>query len=154
VKCAVGWVKENAEGYGVDPDRVALMGYSSGAHLSLLAAYTEGNPELPPSCDVENTGVVGVAAFSSPTDLTRLYTMEWPLWKPDIVGLRGLRRFLGGTPGSVPERYRAASPITHVDADDPPTFLVHGEGDQIVPFEESEFLTERLEDASVSPPLR
>jgi acetyl esterase/lipase len=150
VKCAVGWVKENAEGYGVDPDRVALMGYSSGAHLSLLAAYTEGNPELPPSCDVEDTGVAAVAAFSPPTDLTRLYTMEWPPWKPDIVGLRGLRRFLGGTPGSVPERYRTASPITHVDADDPPTFLVHGEGDQIVPFEESELLAERLEEASVS----
>ena len=149
VKCAVGWVKENAERYGVDPDRVALLGYSSGGHLALLAAYTEGDPRLPPSCDVEDTGVEAVAAFSPPTDLTRAYEMEWPWWKPDVVGLGGLRRFLGGTPSAVPERYRLASPISHVDADDPPTFLAHGGGDQIVPFEQSELLAERLVEAGV-----
>ena len=142
VKCAVGWVKENAGRYSVDPERVALIGYSAGAHLSLLAAYTEGNPELPPSCDVEDTGVEAVAAFSAPTDITRAYTMDWPWWKPDVVGLAGTRRFMGGTPNTVPGRYRLVSPTVQVDTDDPATFLVHGEGDQIVPFEQSELLAQ------------
>jgi acetyl esterase len=63
VKCAVGWVKENADRYGVDPDRIALMGRSFGGHVALLAAYTEGDRRLPPSCDVPDSGVAAVAAF-------------------------------------------------------------------------------------------
>lgn len=141
--------QENAGRYGVDPDRVELMGNSAGAHLALLAAYTEGDPRLPPSCDVGDTGVEAVAAFYPPTDLARLYEMEWPWWRPDVVGLGGTRRFMGGAPSSVPERYRLASPIYHVDPGDPPTFLVHGDDDQIVPVQESELLAERLGEAGV-----
>jgi acetyl esterase/lipase len=60
------------------PPRVALVGYSAGGYLALLSAYTEGNKHLPPSCDVEDSGVSAVAAFYPPTDLERLYEMEWP----------------------------------------------------------------------------
>lgn len=67
VKCAVGWVEENAGRYGVDPDGIALLGQSFGGYPTLLAAYTEGDPRLPPSCDVSDTGVEAVAAFYSST---------------------------------------------------------------------------------------
>jgi len=150
VKCAVGWVRENADRYGVDSDRIALVGYSAGGHLALLAAYTEGNSSLPPSCNVEDTGVAAVASFYPPTDLTRLYEMDWPWSRPNFVGLGATKRFLGGTPDTVPERYLLSSPTAHVDPGDPPTFLVHGGADRIVPLEQSELLTQRLERAGVS----
>lgn len=45
---AVAWMKANAERYGVDPERVVVMGGSSGAHIALLAAYAPHEPELVP----------------------------------------------------------------------------------------------------------
>ena len=146
VKCAVGWVKESAGRYGVDPDRIALMGRSAGGLLALLAAYTEGDPRLPPSCDVRDTGVEAVAAFYSLTDQTRLDEMQWPWWRPNLAG--SVEDSTGFTGESAPER-RLASPTSHVDPGDPPTFLTHGAEDQWAPPEQSELLANRLENAGV-----
>jgi acetyl esterase len=142
VGCAVGWVKENASRYGVDPRRVVLMGRSAGAHLALLTAYAQG-PGTELGCGAgypHDTGVAAVAAFYPPTDLARLSSRGY---------LGGMDRFLGGTPKVVPERYRLLSPVSHVDPRDPPTFLVHGGDDQIVPPGQSGLLADRLRGAGV-----
>jgi acetyl esterase/lipase len=46
---AVAWVKANASRYGIDPERVVVMGGSSGAHIALLAAYAPHEPKLVPT---------------------------------------------------------------------------------------------------------
>ncbi len=142
VGCAVGWVKENADRYDVDPRRVVLMGRSAGAHLALLTAYAHGSG-TEPGCDASyrhDSGVAAVVAFYPPTDLTRLSTRGY---------LGGMDQFVGGTSKVVPERYRLLSPISHVDPRDPPTFLAHGGDDQIVPPRQSELLADRLRRAGV-----
>jgi acetyl esterase/lipase len=144
VACAVGWVKQNAGRYGVNPGRVALMGRSAGSQLALLTAYDEAGGAIPaPGCaarDAHDTGVAAVAAFYAPTDLSRLASEGY---------LSGMDRFLGGALGAVPGHYRGLSPVSHVDPADPPTFLAYGGEDQTVPPGQSELLGERLRGAGV-----
>ena len=60
VKCAIGWIKQNANAYRVDPDRIVLVGRSAGGQLALLAAYAPDNPGLPASCAAGDTSVRAV----------------------------------------------------------------------------------------------
>src|SRR6267142_1996344 len=46
VKAAIRWTRANAKSLGVDPDKIAVVGYSAGGHLALFAAGTANRPEF------------------------------------------------------------------------------------------------------------
>lgn len=118
VREAISWARAGAGGFGGDPDRVALIGRSAGAHLALLAAFSG------------DSRVDAVAAFYAPTDLARGWQDE-P--KPDPLSVRSvLETFLGGTPATAAQRYRDASPIAYASAGAPPTLLIYGTRDHVV----------------------
>ena len=142
VKCAVGWVRAHARELHVDPQRIALYGRSAGAHLALLAAYSAGEPELPPSCAVADEGVRAVVSFYGVTDLAWAYAH--PANQRVIDGPATLRRFTGGTPEDAADVYRLASPVSYVNARTPPTLLFHGGRDQLVRDENAALLSSRL----------
>ena len=166
VKRAIVWIKANAERYGVHPERVVVAGGSAGGHLALLAAYTPNHPQLDPE-DVRgaDTSVRAVVSYYGVPDLRRIGTepakpssaafieigkrtgyvtvdeyLEWP----DVM-----RKLLGGLPHEVPEVAALMSPITHVGTHSPPTFLVHGTHDRIIPVEDARDLCRALSDAGV-----
>lgn len=144
VKCAVRWVKRNAARYGVNPDRVALMGRSAGGHLALMAAYTANDDRFPAGCgtsalaDVDES-VHAVVVSYAPADL-----MLWPAERGSAIA-----ELMGGLPGEIPDLYREASPINHVRPDLPPTLIVHGQRDRLVPPVHSEQLFNHLRAAGV-----
>lgn len=144
VKCAIRWVKQNAARYGVDPERIAVMGRSAGGHLALMAAYTAGSDRFPVDCgsgalsEVDES-VRAVVVSYAPADL-----MLWPAERGSAIA-----ELMGGLPGEIPERYREASPINHIRPGLPPTLIIHGQRDRLVPPVHSEQLFNHLRAAGV-----
>ncbi|GAA2781780.1 alpha/beta hydrolase [Saccharopolyspora taberi] len=143
VKCAVGWVAQRAGQYGIGA--VSVGGDSAGANLALLAAYTTGTGAYPPSCDVPEQRPKSVVAYYPPTDMPELHRTS---------GLPGVvdqveAKYYGGTPETMPAEFRASSPVTYVRPGLPPTLLVHGANDHLVPAGQSAILRDRLAAAGV-----
>jgi acetyl esterase/lipase len=135
VRAAVGWVRDHAADYGLDPGRVFLWGDSAGGHLALLAALT-------------GSAVGAVVAWFPVTDLAGL--------PADVADAGGVpdsgpdsreARLLGAPAASVPDLARQASPVAHARADAPPVLLMHGTADDLVPAAQSIRLAEALDRA-------
>ena len=137
VIAALVYLKAHADSLRLDPQRFVLLGRSAGGHLALLAAYTQHDP-----------AIRGVISLYGPADLHWSYAHPG---NPLVIDTHDiLQAFLGGSPEQVPAQYDAASPIRFVDANTPPTLLIHGGRDELVSIRQSERLAERLAQARVS----
>lgn len=143
VLCALGWFQKVAPTYGVDPNRIVVMGDSAGGNLALIAAYEPGDGaggRLTPSCDVVPTAPAGVIAVYPTADLAatwadvRELSDETPF--PEI--------YTGGTPSQFPDRYDEASVQHLIRSGLPPTLLITGTNDLLVRVERMRELTTRL----------
>lgn len=136
-KCAVRWMRENAQELGVDAERICVIGGSAGGHLSMMVGYTADEPAL------EGRG--GHAGVSS-----RVAAVV-DLYGPSSLMTETARvhdmvtSFLGVPYEAAPKSYAIASPITHLDAGDPPTFVLQGTIDTLVTPDQSDMLAEKLE---------
>ena len=146
IKCALGWVATHAGEYHLDPSRISIMGHSAGGNLAMLAAYSAGDPQLPPSCDVPAVPARCVINLYGPADLTLLYGTGGSLGYIQHV----LTQYIGGPPEEFPDRYRALSPLSHVGAKTPPTIMLLGESDRIVPTTQAQILNQALTRAGVA----
>lgn len=145
VKCALGWVAAHAKEYGIDPARIGVTGFSAGATLAMLAAYSMGNPALPPSCAVAPVTIRSVINLYGNPDVPGLYDTSPSLaLVHDAAG-----RYVGGSPTEYPERHRAVSPMTYIDASSPPTISFLGSNDRILPAAQLTDLDEKLKQARV-----
>jgi len=143
VKCAVRWMRANAERLGVDPNQLAVVGASAGGHLATMVGYSSDVAEL--EGDGGHSGISSrvqtVVDFYGPVDLTTDFARD----KGPILDFMGGKRF-----EDAKQQYELASPLTHVTADDPPTLIFHGTIDRIVPIHQSEMLVARLEEEGIA----
>lgn len=124
VKCAIGYVRRNAERFGVNPQRLGLVGRSAGAQLALIAAYSDAT--IAPSCDAPDTSVKAVVSYYAPTRLD-----YYNVIKPELAP-GALDDYLGGPPEAHADAYRQARPATWVNQNTPATLLLHGGRDQFI----------------------
>jgi acetyl esterase/lipase len=150
VKRAILWLKEHADYYQVNPERIVLTGQSAGGHLSLLAAYTPNFTGFQPPEISGDTSVRGVISYYGPPDMATLHEdieasfallfSEWMNRGVNRVLARvgeetlalGIAGLVGGPLTDMPEMYQLISPISYVDAACPPTMLLHGVHDLLV----------------------
>src|SRR5208337_1592577 len=135
IQTAVRWVRLNAGKFNIDAGRIVAMGESAGANLADLLGT--GSPFAGTASSVDSAAVEAVVSFSAPTDLAALYSAS------PLAG-KAVAQFLGGPPAAVPGSYAAASPVDQVRPGDPPTFLVHGANDPLVPVSQSKELATAL----------
>jgi acetyl esterase/lipase len=146
VKRALAWVKTHIAENGGDPDFVAITGGSAGGHLSSLAALTPNDLRFQPGFEDADTRVQAAVPFYGVYDFTRIEDAMHPSM-PEL-----LERMIIKQPHTTNlQSYIDASPVSHVSADAPPFFVLHGRNDSLVPVEQARSFVAKLRGVSTQP---
>jgi acetyl esterase/lipase len=146
VKRALAWAKEHIAEYGGDPNWIAITGGSAGGHLSALAALTMNDPRFQPDFEDADTSVRAAVPFYGVYDFTRTDNSVHPLMVPMLA-----KHVFKMSRTEIAEPLRIASPMTHISADAPPFFVLHGRNDSLIPVEQARAFTTRLREVSRQP---
>ncbi len=142
VRRSVRFIRLHAARFGVDPDRLGVFGMSAGGHLSLMlgTASDDGDPDANDPVLQTSDRVQAVVAFVAPTDL-RVMVWEAPKHLPAYDRFPALNLAV--------EKAGEVSPLLHVSSDDPPTLLLVGAKDELVPIKHSQDIHLALKEKEV-----
>lgn len=110
-----------------------LLGASAGAHMALLQGYKYNSPSIK-----------AVVDFFGPSDMAELFNNT-----TDPSGLIVFQLLMGGTPSTNPLMYQLSSPLNFVTSQSPPTIILHGEIDELVPVSQSLLLKNKLQSSGI-----
>lgn len=146
---AVRFIRHNASKWGVDPNKFGITGGSAGGHLSLTMGTQgqRGKPEAKDPIDRESSAVQAVACFFPPTDF-----LNYGRPGEDAVGvgiLKGFKPAFGSKSETAEGRQelgKEISPIYFVTSNLPPTLIIHGDADTLVPIQQAESFIQRAKE--------
>lgn len=141
IQSAVEWIRvpANADRFGIDPDRIGAFGGSAGANLAALLG-TRGDGAL-----TAGSRVAAVAELSGPSDL-RGASMATDGASPRLQNL--VLRYLGCDTMSACPQAADASPVTQLDASDPPFFIANS-AREFVPLTQATRFVSALNDVGI-----
>jgi acetyl esterase/lipase len=157
VKAAIRWLRQHAGEHGLDPDRFAAMGNSSGGWLATMAALTADVGELEGGVGVmgPSSRVQAAVDLYGPTDFLQMdaHMLDGGREFQAFLGIDDNHRharspeslLLGAPIETVPEEVERANPVRYVTPAAPPMLVVHGTADPYVPHHQSELLVAALQ---------
>ena len=134
VRDAMKWLVDHADDYGIDPQRIGLMGGSAGGHLSLMLG-------LQPRETDNDLRVRAIVNYFGPADFKDITTWNHARW--------AIEPLVDGKMEDKPELLKEISPVEYIDRTDPAVLTLHGTKDEIVPFTQATLLHKHLNQARI-----
>jgi acetyl esterase/lipase len=143
-RCALRWVVRNAKEYHIDPTRLVVTGHSAGGHLSLTTGMLTESDGLDNDCASDGkepeprvAAIVNWFGIADAGDLLagknrKNYAVEWL-----------------GSMMNKEQLARLVSPLTYVRKSNPPIITIHGDADDVVPYDHALRLHKALDQAGV-----
>lgn len=159
VKAAIRFVRANSEKFSMDNSFIGITGWSSGGHLSALAATTSSTKTYNingVTVDLEgslgsftatSSRVDAVVDWFGPTDFLIMDKCGSTMSHDDIKSPEST--LIGGAIQENPDKAALANPITYVNKENPPFLIFHGDKDPLVPLCQSEKLFRTLQATGV-----
>ena len=153
---AIRYIRTNAAKWSVNPDKFGISGASAGGHLSLTMG-TQGGPgkaDAKDPIDRASSAVQAVACFFPPTDF-----LNYGQAGEDATGVGTLKNFKAAfgprldADDSRKALGREISPIYFVTPKLPPTLIIHGDADKLVPYQQAESFVKKATEAGVTAKL-
>ena len=138
IKAAIRYLRAHALELGIPSTPFIASGSSAGGHLAAIVGVT--NYSMPHEGTVgenldQDSSVQAIVDLFGASNLTTILDQSTPhglsVRKP------ALDLFIGGQPTDVPAVARLASPVFHIDANDPPLYLSHGDQDPQMPINQA-----------------
>lgn len=140
-RCALRWVYEHAKDYGFDTTKLVVSGHSAGGHLSLITGMLDPSAGFDYECPGQDQlKVAAIVNFFGITDVADL--LDGPNRK-DYPNM-----WLGSLPNRK-ELAKQVSPLTYVKRGSPPILTIHGDADDIVPYQQAVRLHQALDKVGV-----
>lgn len=138
IKAAIRFLRAHAEKHGLNAEQVIIAGASAGGHLAALVGVSNRVDALEGTVGDfldQDSSVQAIISFYGASNLQTILSQSTPHGLS--VRVPALQLLLGGQPQDKPDLARLASPVAHVGENDPPLWLIHGDADPQMPFEQS-----------------
>ncbi len=141
-RCALVYLIKNAKQLNIDVNKIVIMGGSAGGHLALMAGLLGNDHRFDGNCSgVDNIKVAAIIDKYGITDV-------WDWGYGPVITSKSAKQWLGDKAGDQ-DFAKSVSPMTHVNKNSPPTFIVHGDADPTVPYQQSVDIHKKFLEAGV-----
>jgi acetyl esterase/lipase len=141
IKAAIRFLRAKAGLFHINASKIAIIGSSAGGHLAALVGVSNGNQELEGKVGEHldrSSDLQVIVSYYGASNLESILSQSTP--KGLDFRIPALKLLLGDTPDKKPELAKMASPVAHLDKNDPPLLLIHGDSDPQMPPQQSQEL--------------